>query len=165
MDEKFEPENWNQFSISFPRAHTHYFEDIYAICITNLSSIIRLMKPSCPTAFSILFHFRCGPDLPAVASAAGTRAIAASTGPGPGARSRTGAGPEMKNKQVAVSPLPLRQYSLKIGRVPSPAATASFAEAVAIIGIVATIPTLVTPVIRVKLPSAGAPTAFPGKTC
>lgn len=49
--------------------------------------------------------------------------------------------------------------------IPSPAATASFAEAVAVVGIVATVPTLVTPVIGVKLASTGTPTAFSGETC
>lgn len=50
--------------------------------------------------------------------------------------------------------------------IPSPAAaTTSLAKAVAVIGIVAPVPTLVTPIVGVKLPSARAPTALPGEAC
>lgn len=47
--------------------------------------------------------------------------------------------------------------------IPSPAATASLAKAVAVIGIVAPVSTLVTPIIGIKLPSARAPTTLPGE--
>lgn len=48
---------------------------------------------------------------------------------------------------------------------PSPAATASLAETVAVVGVVASVPTLVTPIIGVKLASAGTPSALPGHAC
>lgn len=47
----------------------------------------------------------------------------------------------------------------------SPASTSSLAEAIAVVGIVAPVPTLVTAIIGVELASTGAPTALPGEAC
>lgn len=122
----------------------------------------------------------CGADVPAVATAAGARTIAASAGPGPGSGSRMRPRPGMERqtsfipccynmekllaseKQVMES----ASISRKTNCIPSPATTASsLAKAVAVIGIVAPVPTLVTPVIGVKLATAGTPTALPGHAC
>lgn len=47
----------------------------------------------------------------------------------------------------------------------SPAATASLAKAVAVIGVVTPVPALVTPIVGVKLATAWAPTALSGEAC
>lgn len=46
-----------------------------------------------------------------------------------------------------------------------PAATTSLAETIAVIGIVTPVSTLVTAIVRIKLPSTGSPTSFPRETC
>ena len=121
-------------------------------------------------------------DVPAVATAAWARTIAASAWPGPRARSGSRARPEGRERHMfstfCLSVLEADKAHLQArikapvaamltDFIPSPAATTtpSLAKAVAVIGVVAPVPTLVTPVIGVKLAPAGATTALPGHAC